>query len=50
MKDWFQKANEKNEKEERDDIKWCFRGSPRTKLYMKKVVLKQLSRTKQKKE
>ena len=38
MKEWFRKANEKNEKEDNEDIKWCVRGSPRTKLYLKRLV------------
>ena len=38
-KEWFKKANEMNEKEDNDDIKWCVRGCPRTKLYLKKIVL-----------
>ena len=40
MKEWFRKANEKNEKEDNEDIKWCVRGSPRTKLYLKRLVFK----------
>ena len=32
MKEWFRKASERNEKEDDDYVKWCVRGSPRTKL------------------
>ena len=38
MKEWFRKASERNEKEDDDDVKWCVRGSPRTKLYLKRLV------------
>ena len=38
MKEWYGKANERNEKEDNDDVKWCVRGSPRTRLYLKRIV------------
>lgn len=38
LKEWFRKAHEKNEQEDNKEIKWCVRGSPRTKLYLKRLV------------
>ena len=38
LKEWFQKANEKNEQEVNKKIKWRVRKSPRTKLYLKRLV------------
>merc|ERR1712176_752169 len=37
IKDWFKKASDLNEKEDDDLVKWCVRGSPRSKLFLQKI-------------
>ena len=42
VKEWQDKANNKNEKEHNKRYKWRVRGSPRCRLYLKKVFCKNM--------
>ena len=40
VKEWQQKAQERNEKEQNKLYKWRVRGSPQSRLYLKQVLCK----------
>ena len=42
VKEWQDKANNKNEKENNKRHKWRVRGNPRSRLYIKKVFCKNI--------
>ena len=42
MGKWRKNADQKNEEEEDETFKWRVRGSPRSRVYLKKVYTRQL--------